>query len=224
METFGVIFDMDGVLVNSYRAHYESWLQTAHLHGLDMTKGQFASTFGRTSRAIIEYLWPQVDPKVVPEWDRQKEALYREILKKDFPEMDGANDLIGRLREAGFAMAIGSSGPPENVEAVLQCLPNGRQISATVNGTEVREGKPHPEVFLLAAGKLHLPPTCCAVIEDAPAGVEAANRASMASIALTGTADRRKLSHADWIVDSLRELSPQTIAALIEKKAKDSRP
>ena len=211
-----VIFDMDGVLVNSYQAHFESWRQTAHHHGLDMTAQQFAETFGRTTREIITALWGEtVSGEGVGQWDDQKELAYRHILAANFPEMHGAHELLWALHAAGFKLAIGSSGPPENVELVLQHLGDDL-FSAAVTATDVTHGKPHPEVFLKAAAKLQTAPSNCAVVEDAPAGVQAARRAGMTAIAITGTAPREKLAaEAHLVVDSLDELSPKIITSLI---------
>jgi beta-phosphoglucomutase len=133
--------------------------------------------------------------------------------------MDGASDLIAALHAAGFKLAIGSSGPPENVELVRRTIRHGELLSAAVSGKDVTRGKPDPEVFLTAAKKLEIEPTRCAVVEDAPVGVEAARRAGMAAIGLTGTAPREALAkHAHLVVDSLRELNPAMIASLIETK------
>lgn len=218
METLGVLFDMDGVLVDSYQAHLLSWRRLAERHGVEMTEEQFAQTFGWTSRQIIRHYWPQrVRPEDVPIWDAEKEALYREILLEDFPEMPGAGDLIASLHAAGFRMAIASSGPPENVRAVLDRLPHRERIAAAVDGMQVTRGKPDPEVFLLAAEKIDLPAARCAVIEDAPAGIEAARRAGMIAIALTGTVEAPRLADAHAIVDSLAELTPRRIADLIHR-------
>ncbi|MFP3938102.1 MAG: HAD family hydrolase [Phycisphaerae bacterium] len=215
-----VIFDMDGVLIDSYRAHYESWRKLAEAHGLEMTEQQFADTFGMTSREIIRRLWPAAaDEKEIPRWDGEKEQYYRDILREDFPQMPGSAELIEALHQAGFAMAIGSSGPPENVRVVLEQLRGGERIAATVDGHEVSRGKPDPEVFLTTAEKLGVPPANCAVIEDAVAGLQAARRAGMAAVGITGTAPRGKLAeHADTVVDSLEELSPRRVAELIQAK------
>jgi len=218
MDSLGVIFDMDGVLVDSYRAHFESWRELGRQHGVEMTEEQFASCFGRTSRDIIRHFWSdRVDEETMAAWDAEKEAAYRDILRAHFPEMDGAGDLLHALAEAGFAMAIGSSGPAENVELARTCLPGGELIRETVNGMEVTHGKPDPEVFLTAARKLGVSPVRCAVIEDAPAGIEAARRAGMTAVAITGTAPREKLAErAHLVVDSLRELTPAQLRTLIE--------
>ena len=211
-----VIFDMDGVLVDSYHAHFESWLALARECGFEFTEGDFAATFGRTSRDIIAHFWGAGLPeRRIAEMDARKEALYRDLIARAFPAMPGARELIRGLHGAGFALAVGSSGPPENVEVTMEGLCLRECFAAAVTGEDVTRGKPDPQVFLIAAGRVGVEPGRCAVIEDAPAGVEAANRAGMASVALTGTAPRPKLAHADLVVDSLAELSPESIADLI---------
>ena len=212
-----VIFDMDGVLVDSYHAHYEAWKRLGQEHGLTMTEQQFAATFGRTSADIIGALWPgQADDADIPAWDDHKEALYRDILRERFPAMAGAAELLRALARADFALAIGSSGPPENVQLVLERLPGAESITASVTGRDVTRGKPDPQVFLIAAQRLSVEPRSCAVVEDAPAGVQAARRAGMTAIALTGTADRATLAaDAHIVVDRLCDLTPETISQAI---------
>ena len=219
MAKYGVIFDMDGVLVNSYRAHFDSWNRMAAAHGLAVTEQQFAATFGRTTREIIKALWPDsLADEDIAAWDDEKEAAYRDILQESFPEMPGAAGLIEALHEAGVALAIGSSGPPENVAVVRKCLPD--VFDAAVTAADVTHGKPHPEVFLKASMKLMVRPMRCAVVEDAPAGVAAARAAGMAAIAITGTAAWDKLARqAHIVVDSLTELNPERICTLIDSHA-----
>jgi beta-phosphoglucomutase-like phosphatase (HAD superfamily) len=182
-----------------------------------MTEDEFSTTFGRTSRDIIERLWPgKFDDAGAMTLDDEKEAAYRDIIRVNFPEMYGASDLIELLHHACFKLAIGSSGPPPNVELVRQTIRHGDRIGATVSRADVTRGKPDPQVFLIAAKKLGLEPKLCAVVEDAPVGLEAARRAGMAAIGVTGTAPREALAeYAHVIVDSLRELSAARIAELI---------
>jgi len=214
----GVIFDVDGVLVDSYRAHFESWLAMARESGFEFTEAQFAATFGRTSRDIIAHLWGQsLSDERIAAMDDRKEALYRQIIAADFPAMDGARELVRALHGAGYLLAVGSSGPPANVATAMDGLDLGVCFQAQVTGTDVTRGKPDPQVFLLAAERLGVPAGRCAVVEDAPAGVQAAKRAGAAAIALTGTAGRGQLADADLVVDSLRDLSPKIIAGLIRR-------
>ena len=195
IDDLGVIFDMDGVLVDSYDAHFRSWRSAGVRVGLSMTEPAFRSTFGRTSRDIIENLWPgKFDTKAAAEFDAIKEADYREILKVKLPVMAGAEELLAELHAARFKLAIGSSGPRENIAVMVEGLNSGKFFDATVNGSEVKRGKPEPEVFLRAAEKLAIEPKRCAVIEDAVAGVDAARRAGMVAIGLLGTAAAAKPS------------------------------
>ena len=216
MPPLAVIFDMDGVLVDSYHAHYESWKHLYGELGVEYSEEAFGADFGRTSRDIIRRtLGDDLTDQRVAEMDRHKEEVYRDILRANFPAMDGASELIHALAEDGFRLAIGSSGPPENVALVLECLAGGQRFDATVTADDVTRGKPDPQVFLLAAERLRVPPAACAVVEDAVHGITAAKRAGMAAIGLTGTLQRDELAAADAVVDSLRQLSPERIRALI---------
>ena len=216
-----VIFDMDGVLVDSYLAHFESWRILGREHGIEITEQAFAATFGRTSRDMLKQLWPHPlsDEEIAP-MDARKEAAYREIIRRDFPEMPGARELIRALHSAGFALAVGSSGPPENVQVTVDGLGLGECFRAVVTGMDVQRGKPDPQIFLLAAARLDVPAHRCAVVEDAPLGVEAARQAGMAALALTGTAERAVLARrAHHVVDGLGELAPTLVAELIDRHA-----
>ncbi len=226
MSRRAVIFDMDGVLIDSYDAHLKSWMRMAENRGLKMTEEMFASSFGQTNRTIIPQHWPECDdPQTVQAISDEKEAAFREILHEDFPEMPGAGDLLRRLGEAGFALAVGSSGPTENVEAVLEELPEAGRISARVTGSDVSHGKPHPEVFLTAAEKLGIAPDDCVVVEDASAGVEAARRAGMACIALTGTTSAEVLQQhgAHRVVDTLAVITPTGVTRAIDENKAQTR-
>lgn len=172
---FGVIFDMDGVLIDSYAAHLETWQQCCRRHGRECTEEQFLAGFGRTSREVIRDTWDNPpDDAAIAAFDEEKELLYRELISRNFPHMPGAARLINELAAAGIPMAIGSSGPPKNVAAALAGLNASHIIHTIITGADVVRGKPHPDVFLKAAAGLGLPPARCVVLEDAPVGIEAA--------------------------------------------------
>jgi HAD superfamily hydrolase (TIGR01509 family) len=210
-----VIFDVDGVLVDSYQAHLQSWQQMLAEQGLAFTEDHFRATFGRTSGDILKELCgSDTSQGELEAFDDRKEALYREMICKEFPTIDGAVQLIDSLSAAGLALAVGSSGPPENIRLTLDCLGRADNFAVQVTRTDVTRGKPDPQVFLIAAHRLGVPPAQCCVVEDAPAGIEAANRAGMTSIALTGTATREQLADANLVVDSLKELTAEQIRLL----------
>src|SRR5262249_57650850 len=105
--------------------------------------------------------------------DARKEAIYRDLIREHFPAMDGAVELIDALSGAGFRLAVGSSGPPENVELTLERLGRATRFDAVVTGRDVTRGKPDPQVFQVAGERLWLPPARCIVAEDPPAGTAA---------------------------------------------------
>jgi beta-phosphoglucomutase len=215
MTRTAVIFDVDGVLIDSYQAHFESWLRMFAEHDVSFTEAEFRKTFGRTSHDIIAALYgSDLTDAEIRAWDDRKEALYRDIIREKFPAIDGAVELLDALHAAGFKLGVGSSGPPENIQLTLDCLKRGDLFDSVVTRVDVTRGKPDPQVFQIAGERLGAKPEQCVVVEDAPAGIEAANRAGMASVALTGTASREELSHARLIVDSLRELKPEVLRNL----------
>ena len=117
--------------------------------------------------------------------------------------------LLDSLHEAGFLLAIGSSGPPENVDQVLDDLDIRPILSAVVTGADVTRGKPDPQVFLTAAQRLRVSPDRCVVVEDAALGIEAAHAARMKAIGLASTGRTRQgLAAADVVVDRLGKIPP----------------
>jgi beta-phosphoglucomutase len=218
---FAVIFDMDGVLVDTYHAHYQSWLMMAEREGLHFTEAEFAVTFGRTSREIIAHFWGEgrYNDAEIAALDVLKEAAFREIIADDFPAMPGAKELLAALYKYGFKLAVGSSGPPENVAMVLDRLGAQQLFGATVTGMDVTRGKPDPQVFQLAAERLGVPPERCIVVEDARPGVQAAHAAGMIAVGLVSTGrTREELAEADLLAATLEELSPADLFLMIEPR------
>ena len=133
-----------------------------------------------------------------------------------FPELPGAGELIDALFAAGVALGVGSSGPPPNVDLAVDKLQRRDKFRGIVTGRDVTRGKPDPQIFLLAAERMGVPPARCCVIEDAPAGIEAAHRAGMKCIAVTSTGRTVQEQHAaELIVPTLKELTPARIMELI---------
>jgi beta-phosphoglucomutase len=217
--SFGVIFDVDGVLVDSYEAHFRSWQLLCDERQMAMSQADFVATFGRTSREIISELWGDrfTSVDLISEVDDRKEVLYREILRDSFPAMDGATRLIDQLQTAGFRLAVGSSGPPDNVYLVLDHLGRRECFRGVVTGMDVQRGKPDPQVFLLGADRLELAPSECVVFEDAPVGVAAAHAAGMKCVAVASTGRiRDELQEAELVVDSLLDVDAEIVRRLLE--------
>ncbi len=203
-----VIFDMDGVLANTARAHYESWQAIAREEGVEIGWEAFHETFGRPNHEIIpRLLGRKVPAQELDRIDRRKEEVFRQVVQEKLEPLPGAVELIRGLAGAGFRIGLGSSGPPENIEAILGALGVRDYFSAVVSGKDVERGKPQPDVFLKVARKLGVEPGRCLVIEDVPAGIRAARRAGMKCVALTTTHEPAALGEAERVMDDLRGFS-----------------
>jgi len=211
----GVIFDMDGVLVDSYAAHMRSWQLLGNELGRPISEAEFARTFGQTSRDIIRTLFgPDRSDREVRALDERKESLYRELIRNNVPIMPGAAEVLNRVRDAGGLLAVGSSGPRENVRLITEALAPIR-FDAVVSGADVARGKPDPDVFLLAAERMDLTPAACLVIEDARVGVEAARRAGMTVAGLNRGTDPTRLADANVQVERLEQLTIELLVMLV---------
>lgn len=211
----GVILDMDGVLIDSAAAHFRSWQLLAEECDGSVTKEQFATTFGQQNRDIIPILFGDVSEARMQALADRKEELYRELIRESPPIVNGAVELVRALHGAGVRLAIGSSGPRENIELVLLAMGVSDCISVVVSGDEVTRGKPDPQVFNLAAEGLGIDAARCVVIEDAPVGVEAARAAGARTVAVLMYHPRKALAEADCIVTRLADLSVDKIVALV---------
>lgn len=191
-----VIFDMDGVLVLTEKPHWESWLVPAKRRGVSFTYETFLSCFGRINPDCVPILFGPVGADEAVAIADEKEAAFRDIIRHDVPLAPGVKELLAELRQAGVMCAVGSSGPKENVQLVVENGGLKPFFGATVDGSMVVRGKPAPDCFLMAAELLGVAPTRCIVVEDAPAGIRAARAAGMTAVALLTTNPRAALEEA----------------------------
>ncbi len=215
-DRYGVIFDMDGVLVDSYTPHYQSWRQAAAERGVELTEQWFAAHFGMTGREMVATIWTDdVNDAFIAEINTRKESLYRDIISNEIPACPGLLELLDALSQDNAVMAVGSSGPPENVDLVLDGLNIRDYFKAIVNGMDVTRGKPDPQVFLICAERMEIAPARCIVIEDAPAGIQAARRAGAGTVGITTSYPREKIADADLVIDALSDLTASDVRALL---------
>jgi beta-phosphoglucomutase len=165
--------------------------------------------------AILPLLRPGISEKEMDALASWKEQRYREVVAERVALAAGAEALLDDLKGEGFRLAIGSSAPPENLDVFWSVLSLADYFDARVTKEEVATSKPAPDTFLRAAEKLDLPPTRCAVVEDAVAGIEAARAAGMPVVAVTSTRPPEDLAHANRIVRSLTELAASDFLRLL---------
>lgn len=220
-EKLGVIFDMDGVLVDTGWAHRQAWFDLAAEEGLEMSDEFFRHTFGMQNAAILPMLRPGISAAEMGRLSEWKELRYREIAKARPDLAPGALTLLKDLKQHGFRLAIGSSAPPENLDVFWDAHSLADYFDARVTSEQVTESKPSPQTFLRAAEKLGLAPADCVVVEDAVQGVRAGRAGGMKVVAVTTTHGREQLAEADYIVGSLADLKAADFLALLRRaKAK----
>jgi len=208
---------MDGVLADTGPIHFDSWVKMATEIGMDFTRDMFEQTFGQQSNTITRKLvGPEVEKSLVEYWANLKEQYYREMVKDKLTPLPGVIKIIKELKSEDFKLAIGSSGPPENVDLLLDHLKIKAYFDVIITAAEVEKGKPEPDVFLIAAKILNINPKNCLVIEDAPVGIEAANRAGMISLALTTTHNKEELDGAKLIINDFTEIELSDIKSLFD--------
>ena len=214
-EIRAVIWDMDGVIADSGPYHLVAWQETLGKRGVKLTADDFRHSFGlRNDNIIRNILGKDISQGEVDAIATEKEAAFRRLAGGRIKALPGAFDLLKLLKDSGFGLAIASSTPAENIDMVTATLGIADYFQAIVTGHDVTEGKPHPQVFLLAARRLGVKPENCLVIEDAVAGVTAAKRAGMACLAVVNTHPRQNLSRADLVVASLEEVTLEDIGKL----------
>ncbi len=204
-----VIFDWDGVVIDSSAQHEHAWEILAKEISKPLPDGHFLLGFGKKNQVIIpEILGWATDPTTITSLSNRKEEIYRELVQASgIHVLPGARELLAALLEAGIPRAIGSSTPRAHLDAIFAATGLDAFFDAIACGDDVTHGKPAPDIFLLAAQRLHIPPADCIVIEDAHVGLEAARRAGMATLAVATTNPLADLQYADAAVESLASVT-----------------
>jgi len=209
-----VLWDLDGTLVDSAEYHWIAWRDTLAREHVAITYDQFLASFGlRNDRILRGWLPPGTAPETIQRLGDAKEAEFRRVAREGgLTPLPGAADWVGRLHADGWPQAVASSAPRLNVEAMLQALSLDGYFDVITSAEDVTAGKPDPQVFLVAASRLAVSPSRCIVVEDAPAGVEAARRAGMHQIGV----NRTTVLDADIYAQSLDQLTPDAFDNLIK--------
>jgi beta-phosphoglucomutase family hydrolase len=206
-----VLWDMDGTLADTGELHFQTWREALTAAGFDMTREQFTTTFGMNSRRTMrELLGKEISEEFIEQIIIRKEIAYRERLHGNVRLLPGVQTWLEWLHQHNIPQALASSAPAENIDVFMAELSLREYFDEILSGYEL-PAKPAPDIFLLAADRLSVPPARCLVIEDAIAGVEAARRAGMTCLAVTTTNPREALCYACRVIDTLAEIHPSEI-------------
>ncbi len=215
-----VLWDLDGVIADTGTYHCRAWQYTFGKRGVSFTEEFFMRHFGQRNDTIIrDTVGTDISQEELDIIADEKEATYRRLVAENIKSLPGAIELIESLNKQGIKSAIASSAPPENIRVIIGGLGIEDYFQAIAYGQEVTEGKPSPQIFLLAAEKLETEPGNCVVIEDAIAGIAGARQAGMKCVAVTNSHSRNSLKEADLVVDTLETVNISNLAGLFHPTA-----
>ncbi|ANJ56715.1 Phosphorylated carbohydrates phosphatase [Pseudomonas fluorescens] len=204
-----VIFDMDGVLIDSEPLYMEQERHSCARHGVLLDKTKLSRFVGTTQR----YMWSAIkneygltEPLNCLMAQHQRQVIHA-MSSESLSPMPGTQTLITTLKQAGISCAVASSSPSELVEVILHGTKLRRFFNDVICGDDVTQSKPDPEIFLLAAKRLGIAPGSCLVIEDSTHGISAAKAANMFCIGLLNpNSGQQDLSAADLCVHNHDEI------------------
>jgi beta-phosphoglucomutase len=202
-----ILWDLDGVIVNSMEYHYEAYREVLAPRGKDLSRDEYLQNLiGLRNYVILRRVLGQLSDSEVKDLAEQKEEAFRRRVRGNVKALAGADRLVRRAKEAGLKQAIVSSTPCANIEVMLKSLGLWELFEEIVGEEDATRGKPDPEGFLIAAERLEVPAEQCVVIEDAPEGIAAGKAAGMSCIGVATTRPPERLSQADLVVETLEDV------------------
>jgi beta-phosphoglucomutase len=194
---YGVIFDMDGVILDNNAWHKKSWLVFADKYNFTLTDEDFDKrVYGKTNHEILRTEFPDAEAAEYDTWALEKESIYREIYLPDFELVKGLQDLLNALQAQDIPTGVASNAPKINVDFALDNGNIRAFFQAVVYADLVERPKPFPDIYLKTASLLGRQPQNCVVFEDSLTGISAAKAAGAKVVALTTTYAKRNLMQA----------------------------
>lgn len=214
--TKALLWDMDGVLVDTGEAHFSAWKALFAKHSWSITREEFEETFGMSNIPILKELLEEELPESrLRDLAAEKETRFREMIDQHVHLLPGVQKWLHWARERGYRQVVASSGEMSNIVAILATFGLGNYFDTVVSGAFLPHSKPDPAIFLQAAASVGVAPQDSLVLEDGVVGVEAAHRAGIKCVAVTTTHSAKELSQADVVIDDLEELSEAIFRRLL---------
>jgi len=215
----GVIFDMDGVIIDSHPIHKAAWRRFLSCVGKPVNDSELNFILdGRKKEDILRHFLGDLSEEQIREYGRQKEKLFREEALQ-INLVPGIIAFLDHLHAAEIPLALASSGSRVRVQFILERLRIGGRFRVVVTGDDVIHGKPDPAIFLKAADQLGRPPSDLLVVEDAVSGIEAAKQLGMKCLAIAsnGRSDLLRSAGADLVLRDFVGLSLETLQTMIQE-------
>ena len=206
------IFDMDGVIVDSNPAHKIALKEFCKKYGKDLSDEELREKiYGRRNQDWLVKIFGPLDDARMKSFADEKEELFRQIYASDIQPLPGLTDFLKRLEEQALPRAIATSAPRSNVDFTLEKTGLKCFFDTILDDSFVKEGKPHPDIYLKTARALNFDPTDCVVFEDSLAGVVSAKDAGCKVIGVTTTHTSDELEGTDLVIDNFCNLDPKEL-------------
>ncbi len=213
-----VIFDMDGVLINTEPLHYRMWKETFQRRGLEIDYEGYKDCIGATHDFLMNLILKNYGRDFRGDKTIREEAMNIKkqlIAREGFPKMPGVQGMLESLYEAGYLLAIASSSPVSFIELAMDYIGVRQYFYVMNSGDNVAHSKPEPDIYLDTAGRLGIPPSRCIVLEDSENGSIAAAAAGMTCVGLRNPdSGNQNLEKAAVIIDALQQFTPELIESL----------
>jgi beta-phosphoglucomutase len=216
MADFAVIFDMDGVIVDTNPHHKIAIQQFCADHGIQLNELTFQhKIYGRTNRDWITNVFGEITIEQRDAYAKEKEALFRRIYEPDIKPVTGLIAFLDSLVANRIPRAIATSAPPENVEFIVRKTGIRKYFDIILDERNVTHGKPNPEIYIKTAKALNFPNKECIVIEDSLSGITAARKSGSKVIGITTTHTPEELSETNLVIQDFNDLTIPILTALI---------
>lgn len=210
LNTPGIIFDMDGVIVHSNPAHKKAIQTFCKKYDQDVSQTFLENRlYGRTNKEWIPELFGDISPDKLKILADEKEQLFRDLFTPEDHVVDGIHTFLDMLRNNNIPMAVATSAPRENADYILSRLSIKKYFRAILDSSHVTTGKPNPEVYIKASKTLGKAPHHCIVFEDSIAGVQAGLKANTRVVGVTTTHTEQELEPCYLIINDFNELKPE---------------
>jgi beta-phosphoglucomutase len=213
---FAVIFDMDGVLIDSNPYHKIALQQFCTKYGFNLNDEELKNRiYGRTNKEWIRNLFGHdITEEELRKYALEKEELYRKLYAKDISPVKGLLIFLTSLRSKGIKRAIGTSAPRGNVDFTLKSIDASHFFDIILDESDVEKGKPDPEIYIKCARAVGYAPANCIVIEDSISGLSAAKASGAKVIGISTTHSKEEMTDADLVITDFDEITPESLQKL----------
>ncbi|MCZ8155357.1 MAG: HAD family phosphatase [Leptospira sp.] len=190
----GIIFDMDGVIVDNHRFHFRAWMEFASKYKFELNDEIYRNDFnGKTNADLFRMIFGKITEEEILAYSLEKEVNYQKLYASEIKPHTGLVEFLKDLKSKNYRIALGTSAPTTNVDFTMNALGMRDYFDVIIDGSQVSKGKPDPEVYLKCAKSLGLHPNHCVVFEDSLAGLQSGKNAGCSIIGVATSHTREEL-------------------------------